>query len=188
MPHYVVLLRGVNVGKAQRVPMATFKSLLQAQGFTGVQTLLNSGNAVGAHSGRSTSALAQRVHQALMDGLQLDVPVVVKSAADWHAAVAGHPLQDLPQADHPRLLVAFAPDAAALQALSPLMALVQAPESLHIGDHAAYLHCPAGILQSKAASALLGKMGRGMTTRNWATVLKIQMLLTAPDQRQSASK
>ena len=186
MPHYLVLLRGVNVGKAQRVPMATFKHLLQEQGFTGVQTLLNSGNAVGAHSTRSADALAQRVHQALLDGLQLDVPVVVKSAADFNAAVAGNPTPDVPEAEHPRLLLTFAAAPAALQALSPLQALVQAPETLHIGPHAAYLHCAGGILQSKVASALLGKVGRGLTTRNWATVLKIQQLLQSAASTPSA--
>ena len=51
------------------------------------------------------------------------------------------------------------------------------PERLHIGGHAAYLHCAGGILESKAGSALLGKLGREVTTRNWATVLKLKALL-----------
>ncbi|NBP09031.1 MAG: DUF1697 domain-containing protein, partial [Gammaproteobacteria bacterium] len=43
MPRYAVLLRGVNVGKGNRVPMAEFKRLLEALGATEVKTLLNSG-------------------------------------------------------------------------------------------------------------------------------------------------
>ena len=46
MTTFVALLRGVNVGKAKRVPMAEFRKLLAALGYTGVATLLNSGNAV----------------------------------------------------------------------------------------------------------------------------------------------
>ena len=46
MPAYIVLLRGVNVGKAKRVPMAEFRKLLEGLGYTNVATLLNSGNAV----------------------------------------------------------------------------------------------------------------------------------------------
>ncbi len=64
MPHCVVLLRGVNVGKALRVAMVTFRQLLEALGLAAVQTLLNSGNAVGVHSGRSAAALATRVQAA----------------------------------------------------------------------------------------------------------------------------
>jgi len=45
-----------------------------------------------------------------------------------------------------------------------------------LGSHAAYLYCAAGILQSEAGEALLGKAGRLATTRNWATVLKLQAL------------
>ena len=174
MPHFVVLLRGVNVGKAKRVPMAVFKQLLQAQGFTAVHTLLNSGNAVGVHSSRLATALAKKLHDALQAELGLDVPVVVKTAAEFKAAVAESPLAALPEAEHARVLVAFAQDSVALQPLQAVAPLVQPAERLHIGSHAAYLHCANGILQSQAALALLGKMGRGLTTRNWATVLKIQ--------------
>ena len=55
--------------------------------------------------------------------------------------------------------------------------MLQPPERFHIGNHAAYLHCADGILESKAGSALLGKLGREVTTRNWATVLKLKELL-----------
>ncbi len=177
MPDYVVLLRGVNVGKAQRVPMANFKQLLEAQGFAGVRTLLNSGNAVGTHSGRSADKLAQRVHAAIHETLGQDVPVVVKSASDFNAAAAENPLADLPEAGHSQLLLAFVQDNAALQPLQALAPLLQPGETLHVGRHAAYLHCANGILQSQAALALLGKLRRGVTTRNWATVLKTRAAL-----------
>ena len=45
MPVYVALLRGVNVGKAKRVPMADLRIVLAGLACTGVATLLNSGNA-----------------------------------------------------------------------------------------------------------------------------------------------
>ncbi len=177
MPQFVVLLRGVNVGKAQRVPMADFKALLEAQGFSGVRTVLNSGNAVAAHSSRSADALAARVHAALHGGMGLDVPVLVKTAADFNAAVAEHPGPVPPEAEHPRWLVVFAQQGDALQAVAALRPLLTPPEDLHIGRHAAYLHGPGGVLQSKVAVAMLAKIGRGVTTRNWATVLKIQTAL-----------
>ena len=46
MPTFVALLRGVNVGKSKRVPMGELRALLSGMGYTGVATLLNSGNAV----------------------------------------------------------------------------------------------------------------------------------------------
>ena len=40
MPTFVALLRGVNVGKANRVPMAELRTLLSRLGYTHVATLL----------------------------------------------------------------------------------------------------------------------------------------------------
>jgi len=45
-----------------------------------------------------------------------------------------------------------------------------------IGNNAAYLLCARGILESTVAVALPGKAGRAATTRNLATVLKLQAL------------
>jgi uncharacterized protein (DUF1697 family) len=175
MPRFVVLLRGVNVGKAKRVPMADFKLMLQALGYSDVLTLLNSGNAVFTSSGRSAAKHAQNIAAALASSMGVSTPVVVKSAAELSAAVAANPMP-VPAEDHSRFLVAFASDAASLQGLKQLQALVQKPERLFVGDHAAYLHCAAGILDSPVAAALLGRVGKSVTTRNWATTLKLHLL------------
>lgn len=176
MPRYVALLRGVNVGRANRVPMADLRSLLEGLGCAGVRTLLNSGNAVFAWPGRSATSIADRLRGAIAGRHSIDVPVIVKSTTEMDAIVAGNALAAV-AADPSRLLVAFARDAKSLAALSSIAPIVKTPERFHLGEHAAYLWCANGILASKAGGALLGKTGREATTRNWATVLKIQALL-----------
>jgi uncharacterized protein (DUF1697 family) len=171
---FVALLRGVNVGGAKRVPMAEWRAQLQQLGYTDVATLLNSGNAVfGAARGSATRHAAQ-IAESLRTGLGVDVPVIVKSAGELDAIVAANPIAD--PAEPSRLLVVFAPDAATLAGLEPIGSLVAAPERFEIGRHAAYLHCPQGILKSRAGEALLGRAGRGVTTRNWTTTLKLRAL------------
>lgn len=171
---HVALLRGVNVGGKNRVPMAEWRALLEAGGCTNVRTLLNSGNAV--FDAAPSPQWPARVRKMLNDGLGIDVPVIVKTAAELADIVAGNPL--LGEATDPsRLIVAFTANAADLAGLAPLTALAQAPERMHIGPHAAYLWCANGILESKAGAAMLGKAGRAATSRNWATVLKLQALL-----------
>lgn len=180
MARYVALLRGVNVGRANRVPMAAFRDLLEQAGCTGARTLLNSGNAVFASPGRSPPALADRIRAALAQQLAVDVPVIVKSRKDLAAVVAGNAVARI-ATDPSRLLVAFTQDAKALADLEALSRLLHAAERFLVGDHAAYLWCPDGLLASKAAAALLGRPGHAATTRNWATVLKIRDLLEAMD-------
>jgi len=176
MPRFVVLLRGVNVGKGNRVPMVQFRALLEALEFEDVRTLLNSGNAVFSSPARSSPRLARAIRSALQEELGLDIRVVVKSAKEFQTVVDENQLA--PLADDPsRLLVAFAEESATLEALSVLSPLLHASERLTIGKHASYLLCTGGILESKAAGALLGKVGKDATTRNWATVLKLHRLL-----------
>jgi uncharacterized protein (DUF1697 family) len=175
MPTYVALLRGVNVGRAQRVPMADFRQLLSELGYERVATLLNSGNAVFTARSAPGSRHAASIGGAIQRRLALQVPVVVKSARELAAIVAENPLASA-AAEPSRLLVAFAANEVALGRLAALSALVVPPEQFHLGQSAAYLHCPAGILRSRAGVALLGRVGQGVTTRNWATVEKLNAL------------
>ncbi len=176
MPTFVALLRGINVGKAKRVPMAELRFLLGELGYADVQTLLNSGNAV-FHSPRSsTKAHARAIAHAIFDRLGFEVPVVVKSATQLAAIIKANPLRDS-VVDPSRLLVVYTQEADALAALSSIEPLIVPPESFTIGAEAAYLHCAAGILESAAGAALLGKLGKSATTRNWATTLKLQALI-----------
>lgn len=176
MPRFVVLLRGVNVGKGNRVPMADFRPALEQLGYTAVRTLLNSGNAVFSATGRSPRRHADTIAALVRERYGVATPVVVKSAAEFEAIVQGNPIVP-PAADHSRFLVAFAMDPARLAELDSLQPLVRPGERLVVTDRAAYLHCAGGLLESKVGEAILGKVGRGATTRNWATVLKIEALL-----------
>jgi uncharacterized protein (DUF1697 family) len=171
---YVALLRGVNVGGSNRVPMATWREQLLGLGCADVSTLLASGNAVFRCAGGTPAQLAAAIAAALAESLDLDVPVIVKTAAELAAVAAENPFAAAP--DPSRLLVAFAPDAAALASLAAIASRVAPTEQFLLGRHAAYLHCPDGILKSRAGEALLGRAGRAVTTRNWATVTKLAAL------------
>ena len=175
MPTFVALLRGVNVGKAKRVPMADLRELLSRLGYTGVTTLLNSGNAVFRAANGASAKHAANISAAISVRLKFEVPVVVKSATEMAAIVSENPIS-ADAAQRSRFLVAFVQDAKALRGLAAIESLVVPPERFAIGKHAAYLLCARGILESKAGVALLGKAGRTATTRNWATVLKLQAL------------
>lgn len=178
MSAYVVLLRGVNVGKGNRVPMADLRALLSALTFTDVSTLLNSGNAVFRARRTTPALLARRVRDALVEQLSVQVEVIVKSASEFDAIVRANPFRE-PSVDPSRLLVAFVQDAASLPGLAPVGERTVGRERFAVGEQAAYLECVDGIHTSKAAIALLGKAGRLATTRNWATTLKLQALLEA---------
>ena len=177
MPAFVALLRGINVGKAKRVPMAEFRGLLGRLDYAGVTTVLNSGNALFRAPGGTPASHADAISRALFEQFALEVPVVVKSAGEFAAIVSGNALA-VKAGDPSRLLVAFFSGRAARPDLDAVARLVRPPEEFLLGSHAAYLLCASAILQSRAGVALLGHLGGAVTTRNWATVLKLNALLT----------
>ena len=183
MPTFVALLRGVNVGKARRVPMVELRDLLSGMGYAGVATLLNSGNAVFRASRGAPARHAADIAAAISADMGVDVPVIVKSAGELAAIIAENPLAAV-ATDPSRLLVAYTQDAGALRGLASIGSLVQPPEQFVVGRKAAYLYCAQGILASTAGDALLGKAGKAATTRNWATTLKLGALV-ARDEVQT---
>lgn len=185
MPTFVALLRGVNVGKANRVPMADLRALLEGMGYTGVATLLNSGNAVFRATKDTPARHAANIAAALARDLNVNVPVVVKSARELASIVDENPIQ-ADQSEYSRVLIVFTQDAQTLAGLAALQPLVTPAEQFAVGRNAGYLFCAAGILESKAGEALHGKAGRGATTRNLATTLKLQALAREDDAEPRA--
>jgi len=84
----------------------------------------------------------------------------------------GNPVLDT--ADNPsRLLVACLARADDRARLEPLVERHWAPEVIALGRRVAYLWCPEGVLASRLATAVEAAVDRAVTTRNWATMLKI---------------
>jgi uncharacterized protein (DUF1697 family) len=176
MPRYVALFRGINVGKAKRIAMADLRVLLAKLGYTDVQTLLNSGNAVFSGDAAPAARHSDRIRQAVLEKTGIDALVIVKSAKEMTAIIAGNELGAIAD-DHSRLLVALTSDARSLTGVKALARAEWGDERLHVGKHAAYLWCANGILESKAAEALLKGLKTTGTTRNWATLNKIHALM-----------
>lgn len=78
---YVLLLRGINVGKSVQVPMARLKALLEGLGYTGVSTYLNSGNAL-LESDQSVEEVTARVEAELEGQFGQRIPTLVKPGPD----------------------------------------------------------------------------------------------------------
>jgi uncharacterized protein (DUF1697 family) len=172
---YVVLLRGVNVGRAKRVAMADLRALLTELEGSGVRTLLNSGNAVLHVADTDPDALAAAVRDALARRLDLDVTCVVRTAPELRAVVAANPFPHV--ADGSRLMVHFlstAPDPALLAAHDPVAV---DPQRLRVGERVLYQWCPDGLLAAPDIGPAVARLGVTFTARNWNTVSKLAGIL-----------
>jgi len=174
MTRYVALLRGINVGKSNRVAMATLRGLLERLGHSDVRTHLNSGNAVFTVAGRPAAAtVAKKIERGLLDETGLTLRVVVRSRDELAAVVDANPFADV--ADDPaRLLVAFLAEAVPTGRLDGIEPDAFAPEQFYLARREVYLWLPGGIQASALTKALSDqRLGVAATSRNWNTVTKL---------------
>lgn len=190
MTTFVALLRGINVGGRNRLPMADLHAIVASLGFGDVQTHLQSGNVVFTGSGSSVKAgvdLGAGIH----DQLGLEVPVIVRSKAQWARTVERHPLAG-PGNDPRTLHVTFLarpPDVAHRTELAGLEA--ESGPGGRFGDDRftlagadVFLSCPGGYGETVLNNAFFERRsGQVATTRNWRTVTALAALagITVPD-------
>lgn len=186
MPTSVALLRGVNVGGSNAVPMAALRAALEGEGFTRVRTYIQSGNVFLDHGRASRTALSTRVGAVITREFGVTVPVIVVSAAELDGILAADPHADEP--DDRRVHVIFLPaplDAEAsdrVAALADAAAARGARDAVTVTDLAMYLHTPDGFGTSELAKALSTRgpgAHRAGTARNRATVRAIAALCRA---------
>jgi uncharacterized protein (DUF1697 family) len=78
---YAALLRGVNVGKSVKVPMASLRSLVENIGFWDVTTYLNSGNVI-FNSELPKREIESSIEKSIAKLIGQKIPVLVKSSLE----------------------------------------------------------------------------------------------------------
>ncbi len=173
MTECIALIRGINVGRGKRVSMTDLRRLVTDLGHTNVRTLLNSGNILFQTKRPNTAKLSAGIEAVITAQCGFSATVTVITARELASIIDENPLLKVAK-DHARHLVAFVPHPKLLAPLRPMLEETWTPDALAIGSRAAYLWCSTGILDSKLNLAFARKAGAGATTRNWATVLKLQ--------------
>lgn len=87
MPRHIVFLRAVNVGKRQ-LPMAAAREYLSGNGFTQVESYIQTGNLLVTSAMRSTSKVERTVGELLSDHAGFDVVAIARTPAELSALVA----------------------------------------------------------------------------------------------------
>jgi uncharacterized protein (DUF1697 family) len=177
MNAYVALLRGINVGGRNRVPMADLRALCAELGWTDVRNYIQSGNVV-----FRSDEPAPRLEAALEEGIErrfgLSIPVIVRAGADWPEHVRGNPFPEASRAQPNRVMLALAKDAPAADALDRLRERAADGERLERVGDALWILYAGGSGRSKLSPALLDRLaGSPVPTRNWRTVLALEEML-----------
>lgn len=173
---YVLLLRGVNVGTKNSLPMAELRSMLADVGCSDVQTYVQSGNAVfGTTLG--TAELTKAIEHALEQYMGRPIDTTLRTSKQLHAIIEGNPFAGI-ATNLSNLCVTFLSLAPSKAEVAPLEGKDWAPEAFNVAGKEIYTWHPNGQGRSPLSAALWKLKLRGsITTRNWNTVLKLRALI-----------
>jgi uncharacterized protein (DUF1697 family) len=172
MPTQIALLRGVNVGAHNRLPMAELRAHLTSLGYGDVRTLLQSGNVV-LDADVAPGRLAADIERELAERFGVRSPVVVRTREQLGEIVARDPLRDIVTQDK-LYQVSFLSATPAQEAIAKLVATDLEPERFVHSGQEIYAWHPQGIHSSPLARMLSDRtLGVVVTARNWRTTVKL---------------
>jgi uncharacterized protein (DUF1697 family) len=177
MTVYVALLRGINVGGKNSLPMQDLRNILTALNCENINTYIQSGNAVFS-SGVDPKSLSSRITVAIERSFGFAPSVQVLSIGDFRSILGANPFPEAvgePKSLHIWFLeeVPTEPDLAALDGLK------SATESFVLSSTAFFLHAPDGVGRSKLAARVDKHLGVETTARNWRTANAVAKLAEA---------
>jgi uncharacterized protein (DUF1697 family) len=176
---YLVLLRGINVGGKNKVPMAPLRALLEELGYSNVSTYIASGNVI-LSSDRPAAEIKREIEEALPKTFRLHselVAVLVLSRAQMRAVVDNKPVGfgEQPETYHSDAVFLIGIDATtAMQVFDPRPDVDQ----VWPGDGVIY----SQRLSAERTRSRLGKIVgtqpyKSMTIRSWATTIALLQLM-----------
>jgi len=171
MDTMVALLRGINVGGKNRLPMQDLRELLTELGCEDVKTYIQSGNAV-FRCDADIVALPKLICSAIEERFGFGPQVLVMTASRFESIVAGNPFAGK-VADPRSVHVSFLEEEAIAADVERMHSECKDNESFRLTKHALYFHAPDGIGRSAFASKAEKLLGVAATGRNWRTVCKI---------------
>lgn len=169
---WVALLRAVNLGARNKVPMAELRELLSGAGYGDVRTYIASGNVL-LDGPRKRSTVAGELERLIADAFQVKTTAVMRTPKELARVVAGHPFG----ADTSRSHVVFLAERPDSRATQQLGVADHTPDRALLVGADVYLRYPAGVQGSRLSAARLERLlGTPGTHRNWRTVAALAEL------------
>jgi uncharacterized protein (DUF1697 family) len=188
MTRYLVLLRGINVGGRNKVPMAALRELLESHGHTNVSTYIASGNVL-LSSDRTASEIKRELEEALPRTFKLDseqIAVLVLTRAQLRAVVRKRPtgFGDHPETYHSDAVFLMGIDApAAMKVFDPRPGV----DKVWPGPGVIYSQRLSAERTKSRLSKIVGTPAyKSMTIRSWATTMALLERIEAPESAGEA--
>lgn len=171
METWIVLLRGINVGGNNKLPMKSLVTMLEAVGLSDVKTYIQSGNVVLRCSTARAAKLGAEIAAAIKKEFGFEPSVLIINAKDLVKAKKANPYPEAAVEMEGRTLhfifLASVPKSIDKDRLE---AVRRPSEQWQLKGSVFYLHTPEGFGDSKLATQVEKILGVTTTARNLRTV------------------
>lgn len=181
MNSYLLLLRGINVGGRNKIPMKELREHLEGLGYRQVSTYIASGNVLLASPG-SPEQVGREVEAALVEKFDLDddlIKVLVLSPDQLHNVIGSKPEGF---GEHPDT---YHSDAIFLMGIDPETALTafrprEGVDRVWPGDGVIYSQrLSAELGRSRLSAVISSPLYKSMTIRSWNTTVNLRHRLAS---------
>ena len=177
----VALLRGINVGGKNIVPMKQLAALFVDAGCRNVQTHIQSGNVIFEASPKILAKLATQVTSGIEKQFGCRIPVVLRTVAELDAVVKNNPYLQKPASSdtaEDMLHVYFLAKAPSAEQVAQLDSARSLPDGFIVQGREIFLQLPNGMARTKLTNAYFdSRLSTVSTARNWRTVKKLRELM-----------
>jgi uncharacterized protein (DUF1697 family) len=169
---WVALLRAVNLGARNKVPMAELRTRLEAAGYEGVRTYIASGNVI-LDGPSSRATLGAALERLVADAFGVATTAILRRPRELAATLDAHPFGR----DTSETYVAFLAARPAKAAVARLGEAVNGRDRAVLAGSEVYLRLPRGVHSSGLSVARVESLlGVQVTLRNWRTVAALAQL------------
>lgn len=173
MPTHIALLRGINVGGANRLQMSALRAAFEEAGCKEIRTYIASGNVVFDASAAIAKRVPELIGVAIRSNYGVDSPVIVRSARDFATLVRDNPFTG-DEVDEGTLHVAFLADQPTKAAVAALEPDHSPGDEFVVSGREVYLRLPNGVARTKLNNEWLDTSLETVSTmRNWRTVNRL---------------
>lgn len=174
MKSYIALIRGINVGGRNSLPMKELVALFQALGHKNVQTYIQSGNIVFQGQWKLGPKDSGNIEKAILEMKGFEPRVMIFSEDVLRNAMEEN---SFPTNEGKALHLFFFESKPSEPNIERLLSLKTGSEDFKLGKWGFYLLSPDGLGRSKLGAAVEKALGVPVTARNWNTVNKLASMV-----------
>lgn len=170
MARYVALLRGINLGGKNKLPMAKLVRAFEAAGASDVRTYVQSGNVVFAAAATEAAPIVAAVVAGIREREGISAPIVLMTVDEVAEVLDSSPFLRAgaaPESVH----FAFLSDAPSAARVAALAQDRSPGDAFAVDRRVVHLHLPNGVARTKLTNAWLdAQLATVSTLRNLRTV------------------